>query len=1051
MFRMTNDGSNERPLQEFRAYGSSKIIAIETIYNKITGEQVVRWKDIKRIFKNAEHLMYGGTSINFMTGDDLEDLDPPRIQYRPGIVLDVYMAGSGSSSALYSGDFISQQPQIATPNVETIVFMPSDKASGSPNPQQDLIEDVANMNLELQRCTGLESIDESLVVHPALLTRGSRRSLHEFQQLRLSYFQARTSGETNLATSVFSRAESVKEAIEQSISLEHGMDENGSQKDIVLAMRHIYGMLQEMKESQLQLHERMEANHQETLRAHQESDELQKRNALLQQEFHELTRETIIRVQGGVQALLTQNYELHENPIPRLFIILPKAKRLRDKLGKPFSDQFRLFFLCECGEHTMAEGSKIPHEIHLARHEGYDVEKPKELFEEYGSYILALMEIIKYGVAVGSAVMPALSHFKISENIEQIKEYVDLTEKTISGLVDESITFLKDQQTNTMDGIENGGDRPNYDKLEALAGADLRRLETYLSIKDKGRVLGNLYRIVTLEGHVKWVCIDHYRENYKEKAMHHLKDVIVANNGKFLEEKGNVVVSVASSTKANEFYKALANSRGVQELDIILAWDVTLEDLRNFHDAVSKANIIHLTVDGTKFVGPTLNLLNRGRRYDPLMELMSNGRIQSLQLKRIDNIFQRVSISSIVMAPRLRILKIAIIDFDDKTSRSILEKILECCPSLIELELEATKMDQPFKIIMEKLSALELLGIAAAPSADGAFELSLDFLKSTETLANNREVSRICLDNIMKVKINVATNQYDIPKHPIFLKELSRQYGPSIKHLDLRGLLNDSLAKVLDEVTMEKHFTVTTLIMDSGTLSSTGIGHMVQVIDRLMQLDNLGLSFNDLEDKYRLEKLEYLLKRHGKKLNALTLYVGGAEKWMPGLAESFPKRAEFPRLRDFQICCYDGAPFPRNCIQWVSDMISNPVHFPTPLSGDRMQDQDSVTEQSPRHSIDTTETCQHLKKFCFEDALLRPEDWATVIEALDMSELEDLSFQWSNISLEQLEHLGVRLASSTEDGSTTSSLSLDLRNTSVVKGTDASVMTLLNHIREKSR
>ncbi|KAF9169881.1 hypothetical protein BGX20_009722 [Mortierella sp. AD010] len=211
----------------------------------------------------------------------------------------------------------------------------------------------------------------------------------------------------------------------------------------------------------------------------------------------------------------------------------------------------------------MAEGSKIPHETHLARYEEYDVEKLKELFEEYGSYILALMETIKHGVAVGSAAMPALSHFKISENIEQIKEYVDLTEKTIGGLVGESITLLKDQQTNTMDGIENSDDRPNYDKLEALAGADLRRLETYLDIKDKGRVLGNLYRIATLEGHVKWVCIGHYRENYREKVMDSLNDVIAVNNGKFLEERGKIEVSVTSSTKSNKFYKALANSRGV--------------------------------------------------------------------------------------------------------------------------------------------------------------------------------------------------------------------------------------------------------------------------------------------------------------------------------------------------------------------------------------------------------------------------------------------------------------------------------------------------------
>jgi len=54
------------------------------------------------------------------------------------------------------------------------------------------------------------------------------------------------------------------------------------------------------------------------------------------------------------------------------------------------------------------------------------------------------------------------------------------------------------------------------DTNEELEGADLRQLGLFLKIKDKNRVLGNLYRIVTGEGHVKF--IDHYRENYHKKT-----------------------------------------------------------------------------------------------------------------------------------------------------------------------------------------------------------------------------------------------------------------------------------------------------------------------------------------------------------------------------------------------------------------------------------------------------------------------------------------------------------------------------------------------------
>ncbi|KAF9980975.1 hypothetical protein BGZ65_004459, partial [Modicella reniformis] len=46
-------------------------------------------------------------------------------------------------------------------------------------------------------------------------------------------------------------------------------------------------------------------------------------------------------IQNRVEAVITQTYELLEYPIPRLFIVLPKAMSLRDKFKNLFSDQFR--------------------------------------------------------------------------------------------------------------------------------------------------------------------------------------------------------------------------------------------------------------------------------------------------------------------------------------------------------------------------------------------------------------------------------------------------------------------------------------------------------------------------------------------------------------------------------------------------------------------------------------------------------------------------------------------------------------------------------------
>ncbi|CAF4202783.1 unnamed protein product [Rotaria sp. Silwood2] len=56
-------------------------------------------------------------------------------------------------------------------------------------------------------------------------------------------------------------------------------------------------------------------------------------------------------------------------------------------------------------------------------------------------------------------------------------------------------------------------------QVAPLQGADLRELDTFLERLDNKRSLGNLYRIVTADGHVRWVCHEHYDEISYNKKM----------------------------------------------------------------------------------------------------------------------------------------------------------------------------------------------------------------------------------------------------------------------------------------------------------------------------------------------------------------------------------------------------------------------------------------------------------------------------------------------------------------------------------------------------
>ena len=82
-----------------------------------------------------------------------------------------------------------------------------------------------------------------------------------------------------------------------------------------------------------------------------------------------------------------------------------------------------------------------------------------------------------------------------------------------------------------------------FSGLAALEGADLRRLDSFLKKKDAHKILGNLYRITLETGHVKWVCLHHYRQVYRETAMASLLQCVETNDGTYDAHIGKVTIN----------------------------------------------------------------------------------------------------------------------------------------------------------------------------------------------------------------------------------------------------------------------------------------------------------------------------------------------------------------------------------------------------------------------------------------------------------------------------------------------------------------------------
>ncbi|KAG0299532.1 hypothetical protein BGZ98_009957, partial [Dissophora globulifera] len=546
-------------------------------------------------------------------------------------------------------------------------------------------------SLEYSSLTHEHLTETSFAFGLHLLEPEQRTHRHSFSGPQDPYFNAIISGQTQVAH-LADRVGRLQDTTEKMIVLQRQAQEEKKILQIQLC------------EEQLEARERQEMMHNELLA-----------NQLLLLENQQQAINRLAIIQNRIQAAVTQTYELHEYPIPRLFIILPTEKRKRDKLGKPFSKMFRLHFLCECGADTKVEGSKIPHEIHRTKHEGYGIEKANEFFEKYGTYLLTMLHMVKYGFIAAGIAVPVLAQLKLIENIDAIKQSLDISNKSIAALVDESITYIQGLAGSMTDGVNIHLDSTELSKQEVLEGADLRQLESYLKGYDKNRVLGDLYRIATKEGHVKWVCMDHYNDIYEQTAIKELKDIVAANQGIFTEDKGRIRIEIDSSILAEQVYAAMVKARCIHELDIGLKWRVSREDLQELNTAITKASIVSLLL---RFCGSSRQD-NSGAidssLFQPILRLMSNGRIQVMEFANIylyDLLY--VDPSGMNASPKLQELCFRELMNPAGRSLSSIPTMLKNCQSLTKLTVIDNVAPEVFEIfahdpsVFPHLSVLEL-------------------------------------------------------------------------------------------------------------------------------------------------------------------------------------------------------------------------------------------------------------------------------------------------------------------------------------------------------
>ncbi|KAF9559054.1 hypothetical protein EC968_006751 [Mortierella alpina] len=248
--------------------------------------------------------------------------------------------------------------------------------------------------------------------------------------------------------------------------------------------------------------------------------------------------------------------------------------------------------------------------------------------------------MLKYGIKVAGVIMPSFSQLISPDVLGQTITSLKLLQESIVPGVDQVLnsmdTLAKDNE-NVMTGVTR-----QVEGKEALEGVELRKLGTFLQNNDENKVPGNLCRTVTSQGHVKWACIDHYRENYQATTATEFRATVDSVRGSFDENLGRVQVDLSSRAQAELFYSALEKATSVHELQIKLSWDTTYSDFKGLKDALRRTNVSVLDFDyyGT---GPASDIVNRNRRYDPIVQIIGHPSIKSFSMASVHDDFLRRS------------------------------------------------------------------------------------------------------------------------------------------------------------------------------------------------------------------------------------------------------------------------------------------------------------------------------------------------------------------------------------------------------------------------
>ncbi|KAG0210251.1 hypothetical protein BGX31_001954 [Mortierella sp. GBA43] len=612
--------------------------------------------------------------------------------------------------------------------------------------------------------------------------------------------------------------------------------------------------------------------------------------------------------------------------------------------------------------------------------------------------------MIKITLAVTGIAVPALASFKLVEGIESIEKSIGSVSRNAGSLLDHAIKSVESRTKNHHDLATSTSTSNNMDftALKPLEGPDLRKLESFLRTRDENRALGNLSRTTTTDGHVKWVCNDHYHESCRQR----LEELVNACGG-YIVGGAHVKIKLISNTVAKAFYQEMVKVPDICTLYLELMWSVTQKDLQALVDAVAKMGEMSLAINysfskkhpldialrkSMIVLIPNLHNLTLRSQGDSVKITISQGKIQDVQLTILSDVVLSDGQSDGLSHPQIPQSTVEMIKshlggtlgFNSKLSSVLIKVLPEHGINIVRFMVAELGMQKGLDPSNTQ-SALNIT-IQWRLNNTAKTEVVLDF--SADSVEPSISTS------VQMGPLEVSSGDPGLTRHYL---ELFREFGWSITTLKTNVAFTDELAYALDVATQERGSKIMELVLNQFPLSSSGLESMDRVIERSQDLVRFGYYLFISVVETESQKTKHILDRHHENIHAMIIGLF-TYKLLPDIFREFRTRRDFPKLDTFHFNQLGPSwiPLTHEYARWITDMVSAP-HEQT------MTGIIDLGSEAPRAECVLSSVWEPLRQIGLRGLQLQHEDWSMVIKAIDFRNLKTLDLSESNFSVREFE------------------------------------------------